>query len=296
MQVRSIVKAALKQSSPGGRRHYSPIFSMISQRAHASRPLGSFSKLKQCRSVGLAAIFRTRSTSSHCSNLYKSVKLRKWNTRRHKKTIGSPKVVGWGTLWGRHLVGFLLSGTQGKPPMELIGAVVGMSQTKTCLCTCTIICRGLVCVCVLCWFHPFLPKSRPSWDVLCFASSSNLPPAQPSPRFMHRIVPWRQVAWGQRLRWRLRSPWSRGHAACSWALDDGLNMESNWKHPKKKNRKPTGSWHGKPEKLHHPKGPTIQSPSDAPWFGCPGFSFTVPYSSHLSCLALGLLENLPKSS
>ena len=235
MQVRSIVKAALKQSSPGGRRHYSPIFSMISQRAHASRPLGSFSKLKQCRSVGLAAIFRTRSTSSHCSNLYKSVKLRKWNTRRHKKTIGSPKVVGWGTLWGRHLVGFLLSGTQGKPPMELIGAVVGMSQTKTCLCTCTIICRGLVCVwCVLCWFHPFLPKSRPSWDVLCFASSSNLPPAQPSPRFMHRIVPWRQVAWGQRRRWRLRSPWSRGHAACSWALDDGLNMESNWKHPKKK--------------------------------------------------------------
>ena len=57
---------------------------------------------------------------------------------RHKKTIRSPKVVGWGTLWGRHLVGFLLSGTQGKPPMELIGAVVGMSQTKTCVCTCNV--------------------------------------------------------------------------------------------------------------------------------------------------------------
>ena len=178
MQVRSIVKAALKQSSPGGRRHYSPIFSMISQRAHASRPLGSFSKLKQCRSVGLAAIFRTRSTSSHCSNLYKSVKLRKWNTRRHKKTIGSPKVVGWGTLWGRHLVGFLLSGTQGKPPMELIGAVVGMSQTKTCLCTCTIIYRGLVCVCV---FYAGFILFFLNLDPLGMSFASQVPATCPQP-------------------------------------------------------------------------------------------------------------------
>ena len=267
---------------------------------------GSLSILNQCRSVGLAAIFRTWSTSSPVQMIYINL------PNQENETIGSPKVVGWGTLWGRHLVGFLLSGTQGKPPMELAWPKQKLAYVHVP----SFIMGWSVCVCAAHrHFEYSCLKLFLNLDPLgmSFASrlpanppngKNHLPPAQSSPRFMHRIVPWRQVAWGQRRRWRLRSPWSRGHAACSWAPDDGLNTGSAWKHLRKESARLIWRLHPakllgmplkftrKTRKLHFPKGPTIQSPSNASLLGA-----LVSVSQFPSILfGPWLLENLPKSS